>query len=526
MILVFYLFNWLFGIISKHSIKVSWLKGRAEKIKLLRRNISRLSLFICVVLCLALIGANGLLLYQDKNVQEYQLALIYSIPIQFWQGLVTAILKSISLLSIVGLSVKPLHSLLDVICDRTKRYEKLSANDESVETFFSLLKINLTNSIWFLAVILCAQFLLVPQVVINYLYIALRIYIIIALGILFVKAISAIVNSLDDLGIKYSRPDNWLRFYDHLRQALPLIQKYLEYVIYVSMATLVVLQIDFIAGMAVYGPRIIQIIGIIFFSGFLVQVTNLTIEEILLKNKTLTDLQKQRRLTIIPLIQSFVKYLIYFTGGIAILRNLNIDPTPILAGAGIVGLAVGFGAQNLINDMVCGFFILFENYYLVGDYIQIKDSSGFVEAIDLRTTRIRHPNGQLYIVRNGEINNIINYSKQYIYAVVEVRVSYESNLDRVYAVIEKLGRELNENNEDVLEPTLVDGVEKFDEYNLLIRTITKVKPGTHNKIQRLLRKLIKDLFDREGIEIPFVRRILIVKNYPESDSLNTDIELL
>lgn len=248
------------------------------------------------------------------------------------------------------------------------------------------------------------------------------------------------------------------------------------------------------------------------------QVTNLAIEKLLLGNKSLSDLQRQRRLTIVPLIQSFLKYLIYFTAGIAILKNLNIDPTPILAGAGIVGLAVGFGAQNLINDMVCGFFILFENYYLVGDYIQVKDSQGFVEAIDLRTTRIRHPNGQVQILRNGEIKDIINYSKQYIYAVVEVPVSYKINLDRVYGIIEKIGKDLKENNQDILEPTRVDGVEKFGEHNVLIRTLTKVKPGTHNKTQRLLRKLIKDVFDREGIEIPFVERVVILnKDNPDLD---------
>ncbi len=161
------------------------------------------------------------------------------------------------------------------------------------------------------------------------------------------------------------------------------------------------------------------------------------------------------------------------------LKTINIDPTPILAGAGIIGLAVGLGTQNLVNDLVSGFFILFDNYYLVGDEVEIDDIEGEVEAIDLRTTRIRHDDGQLCILRNGEINNVINYSKEYVYAVVEVGVAYDSNLDRVYQVIQAIGKQLKEKYSEVLEPTHVDGLESFREYDLLIRTITKVKPGTH-----------------------------------------------
>lgn len=518
--LFFYLFNWVFGLICQQLTGIPWLKEGTQSIRILSRNIRLISLRLCIVLCLALISVNGWLIYQGENIQEYQLNLIRSIPAQFWLDISTAIAKSIILLILVGFLIKPLHKFINLACDRTKASGKIAANNETIEKFFRNFKINLTNSIWLLVFIWCAEFLYSPAVIITNLYTAFKIYIIIAIGLLFIQAISAIVDTLDAIAIKYSRSYKLLHYYDSFRQLIPLAKKYLEYVSYVGIATIVVSQINAIAGMAIYGPRIIQIITIFFFSGLLVQITHLAIEKLLLENKTLSDLQKQRRLTIIPLIQSFLKYLIYFTAGIAVLKNLNIDPTPILAGAGIVGLAVGFGAQNLINDMVCGFFILFENYYLVGDYIQVKDSHGFVEAIDLRTTRIRHPNGQVQILRNGEIKDIINYSKQYVYAVVEVRVSYEEKLDRVYAVIEKMGKELKENNPDVLEPTWVDGVEKFDEHNILIRTLTKVKPGTHNKIQRLVRKLIKDVFDREEIEIPFVRRVLIVnKDNPNLDSV-------
>jgi len=218
----------------------------------------------------------------------------------------------------------------------------------------------------------------------------------------------------------------------------------------------------------------------------------------------LTDIQRQRRLTIIPLIKSFLKYLIYFGAGISILKLINIDPAPILAGAGIVGIAVGLGAQNLINDIVCGFFILFENYYLVGDYIEAGQAEdrliqGTVEAIELRTTRIRHPNGQLQIVRNGEVGSIVNYSKDYIYAMVEVPVSSDSNLERLSKIIEEVGQQLKANDPDVIEATKVEGLENLGNDNLLLRTLTKVKPGRHLHVQRVLRKMLKHTFEREEI---------------------------
>jgi small conductance mechanosensitive channel len=237
------------------------------------------------------------------------------------------------------------------------------------------------------------------------------------------------------------------------------------------------------------------------------EVIHLLVEEVVFKEQNLTEIQRSRRLTLIPLFKSLLQYLVYFTVGIFILYTLDINPTPILAGAGIVGIAVGLGAQTLINDIVSGFFILFENYYLVGDYIEAgkaeeKVVEGTVEAIELRTTRIRHPNGQLQIIRNGDMGSITNYSKQYIFAVVDVSVPYDSNLAHVYQVIEEVGQQLKANSTDILELTQIDGVESLSESNLLLRTLTKVKPGKHLQIQRILRKNFMDTLLQERILLP------------------------
>ena len=153
--------------------------------------------------------------------------------------------------------------------------------------------------------------------------------------------------------------------------------------------------------------------------------------------------------------------------------------------------------------------------YLVGDFIETGTARGVVENIQLRTTRIRDPDGQLHILRNGQLGEVVNFSKGYTYAVVEVGVAYDSNLDHVYEVLKKTGEELKAANPDVLEPTNVQGLDNFGESELTIRTLTRVKPGRHRQAARQYRKMIKDAFDREGIEIPFAQRVIIFQNQPE-----------
>ena len=121
-------------------------------------------------------------------------------------------------------------------------------------------------------------------------------------------------------------------------------------------------------------------------------------------------------------------YAAYFATTVLILGTLGFNPLPFLAGAGLLGLVIGFGAQSLINDVVSGFFILFENIYLVGDVIEGGGAKGVVEAIEFRTTRIRDADGRLHIVRNGDMKQVVNFSKDYAVAVVPVDVSYEADM--------------------------------------------------------------------------------------------------
>lgn len=307
-----------------------------------------------------------------------------------------------------------------------------------------------------------------------------------------------------------------LRHYDSFRHLVPLLRKTIEYVLIVFVVSLAVEQVEWAASFAKWGPVLIRVIGIIFLSRVIVEIVNLLIQEFMIKRAKLEPEQRKRRQTIVPLIESILKYVIYFNAAFLIIKQFGIDPTPFFAGAGIIGLAVGLGAQNLVNDMVSGFFILFEDYYLVGDFIKAIGAEGTVERIDLRTTRIRDPSGRLHILRNGQIDQIVNYSKSYTFAVVDVGIAYESDVDKAFECLTNCGELLRERNKDVLEPTTVCGLDAFAESELTVRTITKVKPGTHLSVERQLRKMIKQAFDRDGIEIPYARRVLITQNADEN----------
>lgn len=505
-ICIFLLVNWLLNKVFKLFLKNPQVKNQGRSIKTLRRNIKVLLILTCLLSCILIVGANGFLLYRGENLQQYTLLLIERIPSEFWITLGIGSAQSISILILAAIALKFVRYWLKVVKVRAKNIEQSTADDQSIDTFFINFNNIVTTGVWVWAVIWCGNFLKVPVVVLEYLYILLRIYLIVAVGLVIPKAVTAIIDSLDALSIRYSSPDNLLRFYDRLQHLVPFLKRCLEFIIYVCVATLTIQQVQFIADIAVFGPRIVKIVGIIFISRILFEVVYLLVEEVLFKDGNLSEIETSRRLTLVPLIRSFLQYLVYFGATVSILSTLDINPAPILAGAGIVGIAVGFGAQTLINDIVCGFFILFENYYLVSDYIQAgkaedKVVEGIVEAIELRTTRIRHPNGQLQIIRNGDIGSITNYSKQYIYAVVEVSVPYDANLAHVYKVIEQVGEQLKSNDPDVLEPTLVDGVESLGESNLLLRTLTKVKPGKHLQIQRVLRKIFTNTLVQEGVVI-------------------------
>ena len=214
--------------------------------------------------------------------------------------------------------------------------------------------------------------------------------------------------------------------------------------------------------------------------------------------------------TLSGLMRSIVRYTIYIIMFISILNVLNIPTESILAAAGLGGLAIGFGAQNLVKDVISGFFILFEDQYAVGDYVTIGSAGGTVVEVGLRTTKIRAFNGDLHIIPNGEIKIVTNHSRGNSLAIVEIGIAYEEDINKAIKVLNDVGEKYYENNkEKVVEKPLVLGVTAIGNCEVKIRMIIRTLPLKHWSVEREVRKEIKEAFDRENIEIPYPRKVHI-----------------
>jgi len=200
-----------------------------------------------------------------------------------------------------------------------------------------------------------------------------------------------------------------------------------------------------------------------------------------------------------------------FVGGVLVLNQSGVNVTPILAGAGIVGLAVGFGAQSLVKDFINGLFLLFEDSVAVGDVVIINGTGGLVEAVTLRTIKMRDLAGNVHVVPNGSVNMITNMTKEYSRYVFDVGVAYRENVDEVMAILKEIGESMQndpEYKDDILEPLEILGVDKFDDSAVVIKARIATKPIKQWKVGREFNRRMKKIFDERGIEIPFPHRTM------------------
>jgi small-conductance mechanosensitive channel len=200
---------------------------------------------------------------------------------------------------------------------------------------------------------------------------------------------------------------------------------------------------------------------------------------------------------------------IYGLAVMIVLGEFGVSLGPLVAGAGIVGIALGFGAQKLVQDFLSGIFMLIEDQYGVGDVIDVGDATGVVEEVNLRTTRLRDVHGTVWHIPNGEIRRVGNKSQQWARAVLDVEVAYDTDINHAAAVIKEVADEVwreDLEHATVLEEPQIWGVEMFGESAVAIRVVLKVEPGEQWATMREVRKRLKHAFDREGIEIPFPQR--------------------
>ena len=218
-----------------------------------------------------------------------------------------------------------------------------------------------------------------------------------------------------------------------------------------------------------------------------------------------SERRKQRSMTMGALLKRITTGFILTVAILMILDQLHYNIAPLLASAGILGVAFGFGAQSLVKDFLSGIFMILEDQYGVGDSVDLGEASGTVEAVGLRVTRLRDVNGTVWYVRNGEILRVGNQSQNWARTVLDITVAYESDLDQVQQILKDVATELfeDENFKDViLEPPEVWGVERFDKDGVVVRVVLKTAPLQQWLVARTMREHIKNRFDRAGIRIP------------------------
>jgi len=200
-----------------------------------------------------------------------------------------------------------------------------------------------------------------------------------------------------------------------------------------------------------------------------------------------------------------------------ILGDLGISIAPFLATAGIVGIAVSFGAQSLVKDYFTGFVMLIENQIRQGDFIAVAGHSGTVEEVTLRHVRLRDGEGVVHFVPNSSITTVSNFSREYAYSVVDVGVSYQTNLGQAYDVIKSVGDELQADptlKGKILDDIEVLGVTQLADSSIMLRTRIKVLALEQWGIKRIMLAQLKQAFEQAGIEIPFQQRVLHINNLP------------
>jgi small-conductance mechanosensitive channel len=250
----------------------------------------------------------------------------------------------------------------------------------------------------------------------------------------------------------------------------------------------------------------IRIVGIAIAATIVIRVLHAAIDQLQRRigsRHVTSDLEWQRRTaTIGGLLDNAVTVVIAFVAILMVLRELSVDIMPILTGAGIAGLAIGFGAQNLVRDVISGFFLILEDQVRVGDLAKINGVAGIVEQINLRTIVLRDGEGAVQVFPNGTVGTLANLSKHFAYAVVDVRIAYSEHLDRALATINEVGVALQADPDWkplLLAPVDVPGVESIADGVSTIRVRFKTQPLNQNKVANELRRRLVTTFVARGI---------------------------
>lgn len=233
--------------------------------------------------------------------------------------------------------------------------------------------------------------------------------------------------------------------------------------------------------------------------------------------KSAQTAKSARARTLMPMLRTTLMVAILVAVGIAVLSEVGVNVAPLLAGAGVIGIAVGFGSQKLVQDVITGAFLLFEDAIAVGDVVALGGQSGVVENLTVRSIRLRALDGSIHIIPFSAVTTVTNMTRDYGYAVFDIGVSYGADPDKVATVLRDIGKEMREEDRwaaIIREPLEVMGVEKLADSAVIVRARFKTDPGGRWAVNREFLRRVKQRFDAEGIEIPFPARKVVVEGPP------------
>lgn len=226
---------------------------------------------------------------------------------------------------------------------------------------------------------------------------------------------------------------------------------------------------------------------------------------------------ERRQRTISRLLQSVISYVVYFSAIIGILSSLNIKVAGLLAGAGIVGLAIGFGAQSLVKDVITGFFIIFEDQFGVGDYIKINAAEGTVTEIGLRTTKINGITGEQFIIPNGSIGEVVNYSINNSKIFIDLQIMTDADFEKAESIIQKYLKSLPETHKELVGVPVFLGVQNVKGIEVTIRIAVETLPQQQYGVARTIRRDVTKLFEENNIPMAYPKMMFYGKDEGRSE---------
>ncbi len=241
---------------------------------------------------------------------------------------------------------------------------------------------------------------------------------------------------------------------------------------------------------------------------WLLNAISRNLEKVILKRSdALHDKEDQKRVkTLMSIGRGIMRFILWAIFALILLKRIGIEIGPIIASAGIAGIAIGFGAQELIRDFLAGFFVLLDNQIRTDDIVVINGTTGVVEKIKLRTIRLRDHSGVVHIFQHGKVNTLSNMTKEWSALVFEIGVAYKEDVDTVIAIMKSVGEDLEKDSRfsgNILEPISILGVEQFANSSIQLKVRIKTQTGEQWQTRREYMRRLKYAFDKKGIEIPF-----------------------